>query len=69
MSASKHARTKTPSDADLAGNPGIGTSKGTTLAGEDAETIEADSTFEGDVENEPNREGGVDPGHLGRTNR
>ena len=69
MSASKHPKTDQPSDADLKGNPGIGASKGTTIAGEDPESIRADSTVEGDVENETTREGGVDPGHLGRTNR
>ena len=63
-----HLKTRVPTDADLNGNPGIGQSKGTTMAGEDVETIEADSTVEGDVENETNREGGVDPGHGGRTN-
>ena len=66
---SKHLKTRTPTDADLSGNPGIGLSKGTTMAGEDVESIEADSTVEGDVENETNPEGGVDPAHTGRTNR
>ena len=67
--SNQHLKTKIPTDADLAGNPGIGTSKGTTMAGQDAETIEADSTFEGDVENETNRDGSVDPNHVGRTNK
>ena len=39
------------------------------MSGEDPEAILADSTFEGDVENETTREGGVDPGHVGRTNK
>ncbi|MGA0594208.1 hypothetical protein [Enterovirga sp. CN4-39] len=69
MSTSKQPRTSTPTDADLQGNPGIGLSKGTTMAGEDVETIEGDSTVEGDVENETNPQGGVDPQHVGRTNR
>ena len=69
MSSNKHSKTATPSDADLAGNPGIGASKGTTITGEDVESIEADSTFEGDVENETNEHGGVDPSHVGRTNK
>jgi hypothetical protein len=68
MTSNAHLKTRLPSDADLKGNPGIGQSKGTTMAGEDIETIEADSTVEGDVENETTREGGVDPGHMGRTN-
>jgi hypothetical protein len=69
MSTNKHLKTNVPSDADLKGNPGIGLSKGTTMAGEDVETIEADSTVEGDVENETTPQGGVDPNHVGRQNR
>lgn len=69
MSSNKHEKTRAPTDADLAGNPGIGQSKGTTIAGEDVETIEGDSTVEGDVENETDPQGGVGPNHVGRTNR
>jgi hypothetical protein len=64
---SKHPKTDTPTDADLKGNPGIGTSKG--MAGADPEELEADSTFEGDVENETTPEGGVDPDHRPRKNK
>jgi hypothetical protein len=39
------------------------------MSGQDPEAITADSTFEGDVENETTREGGGDPGHVGRTNQ
>jgi hypothetical protein len=56
-------------DSDLKRNPGIGSSKGTFATGEDPRSVEADSTVEGDVENETTREGGVDPRHLGRTNK
>ncbi|MGC5779816.1 hypothetical protein [Methylobacterium sp. NFXW15] len=63
----KHPKTTTPTDADLKGNPGIGTSKG--MAGADPEELEADSTFEGDVENETTPEGGVDPNHRPRKNK
>ena len=66
---SNHPNTRTPSDADLKGNPGIGESKGTTIAGEDPETIAADNTVEGDVETDTNPQGGVDPGQMGRTNK
>jgi hypothetical protein len=38
------------------------------MSGQDPEAIAADSTFEGDVENETTREGAVDPGHVGGTN-
>ena len=64
---SKHPKTETPTDADLKGNPGIGTSKG--MSGADPEELEADSTFEGDVENETTPEGGVDPNHRARKNK
>ncbi len=64
--STKHVKTETPSDADLRGNPGIGTSKGMT--GGDPKDLEADSTFEGDVENETTPEGGVDPNHRPRKN-
>ena len=63
----KHPKTTVPTDADLKGNPGIGTSKG--MAGADPEELEADSTFEGDVENETTPEGGVDPNHRPRKNK
>jgi hypothetical protein len=69
MTGSKQPKTRVPTDADLKGNPGIGASKGTTMSGEDPDIIAADSTFEGDVENDTTREGGVDPGHVGRTNK
>jgi hypothetical protein len=69
MSSSKQPKTRVPTDADLKRNPGIGASKGTTMSGEDPESILADSTFEGDVENETTPEGAVDPGHVGRTNK
>jgi hypothetical protein len=56
-----------PSDDDR--NPGIGSSKGVFGRGTNPEALQADSTDEGDVANETTREGGVDPGHLGRTNK
>ncbi len=65
--SNKQPKTTTPTDADLKGNPGIGTSKG--MAGADPEELEADSTFEGDVENETTPEGGVDPDHRPRKNK
>jgi hypothetical protein len=69
MTSSKQPKTRLPSDADLKGNPGIGAAKGTTLSGERPDAIAAESTFEGDVENETTREGGVDPSHVGRANK
>jgi hypothetical protein len=67
--SSKQPKTRVPTDADLKGNPGIGTSKGTTMAGEDPSAIEGDSTVEGDIENDTTPEGGIDPNQVGRTNR
>ena len=68
--SSKHPKTK-PGDrprSDLDVDPGIGTSKGTTISGEDPRDLDGGSTFEGDVMNETTREGGVDPNRTGRTN-
>ncbi len=66
MSSSQHPKTKTPSDADLKGNPGIGSSKG---AWGDKDRIGGDNSFEGDVMNDVTPQGGVDPDHQGRTNK
>ncbi|GJE04064.1 hypothetical protein [Methylobacterium isbiliense] len=66
--SSKQPKTTTPTDADLKGNPGIGTSKGMTRSGGDPADIEGANTIEGDVANDVTREGGVDPDQRGRTN-
>lgn len=65
MSTSKQPKPSRPSDADLKGNPGIGSSKG---ADRD-ETLEGENTFPGDVLNDTTPSGGVDPRQTGRTNR
>jgi hypothetical protein len=67
----KHPKTKAQEGpgSDLKVNPGIGSSKGSYMTGEDPRTLDADSTFEGDVGNETKREGGVDPNKVGRTNK
>jgi hypothetical protein len=39
------------------------------MSGEDPRDLDGSSTFAGDVMNEPNREGGVDPDRTGRTNK
>jgi hypothetical protein len=55
---------------DLERDPGIGTSKGTFARDKGGpEEIEADHTFEGDVMNDTNAQGGVNPNQQGRTNR
>jgi hypothetical protein len=59
----KHAKTKRPSDIDLHRNPLIGGSKGVAMAQattDDLERIEGENTFEGDVENDTNPQGGID---------
>ena len=66
MSTSKQPKPSRPSDADLRGNPGIGSSKG---AAQDDEPLEGESTFEGDVMNDTTPAGGVDPRQTGRTNK
>ncbi len=68
---SKHPKTK-PQErprSDLEVDPGIGRSKGSTMAGEDPRDLDGGSTFEGDVMNQTTREGGVDPNQTGRTNK
>lgn len=68
MTSSQHPKVRTPNDKDLKINPGIGQSKGLSrFTGDD--DIAGGSTEEGDVANETTREGGIDPNHLGRTNR
>ena len=55
--------------SDLDVDPGIGRSKGSTMAGEDPRDLDGGSTFQGDVENQTNQEGGVNPNRMGRTNK
>ncbi|MRX50232.1 hypothetical protein GI374_07185 [Paracoccus sp. S-4012] len=63
---SKHPKTKTPSDANLRNDPGIGRSKGVDP---DDPPIGGENTFEGDVMNDTTPEGGIDPNQRGRTNK
>lgn len=65
-SPSGHTPTTLPHD-DLEDNPGIGSSKGVTMSGEDAELIEGENTVEGDIENDVLPGGGVDPNQRSRT--
>jgi hypothetical protein len=71
MTTNKHPKTQSQDRprSDLGINPGIGTSKGTTLSAEDPHNLDGGSTFEGDVANQTTREGGVDPKKMGRTNK
>jgi hypothetical protein len=59
----KHRKTDKPSNVDLKRNPLIGGSKGTTMAGvtpDELEDSQGANTIEGDVENDPNSQGGID---------
>lgn len=63
--SSKQPKTTTPTDTDLKGNPGIGTSKGMT--GGDPQDLAGANTDEGDVANDTTPEGGIDPNQRGRS--
>lgn len=56
-------------DEDLKTNPGIGQSKGAFASGEELEDAEGENTVEGDVGNDPEPDGSVDPERVGRTNK
>lgn len=59
----RHSKTIRPSDVDLHRNPLIGGSKGVTMAQaslDDIEEIEGENTFEGDLANDTNPQGGID---------
>ncbi|WP_419694043.1 hypothetical protein ACN2CC_24915 [Mesorhizobium muleiense] len=68
MSGTKHPKWKKPSDADLRNIPGIGTSKG-TIKECDELLLEGENTIEGDVENDTNALGGINPRQKMRTNK
>jgi hypothetical protein len=71
---SGHTPTTLPAD-DLDCDPGIGESRGTTRAGGQTQqrerpgSIQGDNTVEGDVANDVDPAGGVNPNQRGRTNR
>jgi hypothetical protein len=59
----RHSKTIRPSDVDLHRNPMIGGSKGVTMAQaslDDLDEIEGANTFEGDLANDTNPQGGID---------
>jgi hypothetical protein len=69
---SKHIQSP-PSDKDLRQNPQIGGSKGVNIAGatpDELEDFQGENTFEGDVENDTNAQGGIDkPGRVAAERR
>ena len=55
--SSKHPKLDRPTNVDLVRNPGIGGSKGVTMAQaslDDLDALQGENTFEGDVENDTN---------------
>ena len=70
---SKHLQRSVPTDKDLRENPQIGGSKGTTIAGvtpDELEELQGETTFEGDVGNDTNPQGGIDkPGRAAAQRR
>jgi hypothetical protein len=65
--SSKHPKLDRPTNVDLVRNPGIGSSKGVTMAQasiEDVEDLQGENTFEGDVENDTNAQGGIDKAEV-----
>jgi hypothetical protein len=65
--SNKHVKLDRPTDADLHRNPLIGGSKGTTMAQvtpDELEEFEGVNTFEGDIENDTNPQGGIDKAEV-----
>lgn len=73
MSTSKHPGPGKvrPFRDDLVDDPGIGSSVGTTMAGEDPHILrdEGVNTEEGDVENDTDATGAITPMERHRTNK
>jgi hypothetical protein len=65
--SSKHVKLNRPTNVDLVRNPLIGGSKGATMAGvspDELEEFEGANTFEGDIENDTNPQGGIDKAEV-----
>ena len=61
--STKHVKLNRPTNVDLVRNPLIGGSKGTAMAGvtpDELEEFEGANTFEGDIENDTNPQGGIE---------
>ncbi|MEH2589461.1 hypothetical protein [Bradyrhizobium sp. AZCC 1721] len=60
--STKHVKLNRPTNVDLVRNPLIGGSKGTSMAqvtSDELEEFEGANTFEGDIENDTNPQGGI----------
>jgi len=65
----QHHKTQTPNDLDLKRNPGIGqTTRSVDQEEMTFEDEEGENTIEGDVMNDTNADGSVNPRRRGRTN-
>jgi hypothetical protein len=63
-------KTRHPNDLDLKRNPGIGqTTRGVDQEEMTFEDEAGDSTVEGDVMNDTEADGSIDPNRRGRTNK
>ena len=65
--STKHFKLNRPTNVDLVRNPLIGGSKGTTMAGitpDELEEFAGANTFEGDIENDTNPQGGIDKAEV-----
>ncbi|WP_246175668.1 hypothetical protein [Bradyrhizobium paxllaeri] len=63
----KHVKLSKPTNADLHRNPLIGGSKGAAMAQvtpDELEEFEGANTFEGDIENDTNAQGGIDKSEV-----
>jgi hypothetical protein len=63
----KHVKLNRPTNVDLVRNPLIGGSKGTSMAqvtSDELEEFEGANTFEGDIENDTNPQGGIDKAEV-----
>jgi hypothetical protein len=69
LTSSKHGKGDSPFADDLERNPGIGQSKGSFMTGESPESIQGESTVEGDVENDSTPNDGAPEEERERTNR
>jgi len=65
--STKHVKLNRPTNVDLHRNPLIGGSKGTSMAQvtpDELEAFEGANTFEGDIENDTNPQGGIDKAEV-----
>jgi len=65
--STKHVKLNRPTNVDLHRNPLIGGSKGATMAQvttDELEEFEGANTFEGDIENDTNPQGGIDKAEV-----